>query len=230
MATDLGRRILHDPLSRNHQIVAKAQVGLSVTHPLKAPNVDQFYLGGCVGFSGTNLQNVGKAVNSRRMFQLKVHNRPRNNYLVNDDGIENYHQATVYDDFEGVYPPTDEGSSALGLMKWWKSSGIIKEYKWIIDGGIESVAAAVQQTPVLFGSWWYANMTDPDSKHFVHATGEQQGGHEYLCNSIHWNTLASKRYFGFENSWGDLPRFYMTWEEAEALLADDGDVAVPILL
>lgn len=230
----LGRIKVHDEKSRAHQFVAKAEVGKSVRHGLRSPNLDQFYLGGCVGFSGTNLLNTSTAARSRDKFNLVVKAQKRNLLLVNDDGIKNYSEATKRDPFPWEYPPSDEGASALGLMKYWAEYGIIKEYQWVIDGGFDSVIAALQRGPILFGTWWYDGLGDPDSKGIVHATGKQIGGHEYLANAFIWNKLPSKRLVGFENSWGEEwgehGKFYMPCEEAEALWKDGGDVAVPILL
>lgn len=230
----LGRFKVHDERSETHQYIRKASVGLSVRHRMLAPNDDQFYLGGCVGFSGTNLLNTRPATNSRKRFNTAIKGLKINRFLDNNDGIRNYSEATKRDPFEGEYPPDDNGASALGLMKWWKELGLIESYKWVIDGGFESVVAALQETPVLFGTWWYEGLGEPNSRGLVTATGEQQGGHEYLANAIIWNKLPSKRLIGFENSWGEswgeLGKFFMTWEQAEELWLDDGDVAVPILL
>lgn len=230
----LGRIKVHDEKSRGHQFVAQAERGKSVRHSLKGPNLDQFYLSGCVGFSGTNLLNTAPAAKSRDKFNLVVKGQKRNRLLDNNDGIKNYSEATKRDPFDWVYPPTDEGASALGLMKFWKEMGIIESYDWVIDGGWDSVIAALQRTPILFGTWWYEGLGEPDSKGIVHATGNQLGGHEYLANAFIWHQLPSKRLIGYEQSWGEEygvhGKFYMPCEEAEALWLDDGDIAVPNLL
>lgn len=230
----LGRIKVHDEKSREHQFVRKAEKGRSVRHALRAPNVDQFYLGACVGFSGTNLLNTAPAAKSRDKFNLVINGQKRNLLLGNNDGIKNYSESTKRDPFEGEYPPVDDGSSALGLMKFWQEFGIIKEYQWVIDGGFDSVIAAIQQGPVLFGTWWYEGLGDPDSKGLVHPTGDQIGGHEFCANAYLYNTLPSKRLIGYEQSWGEewgvKGKFYIPCEEAEALWRDGGDIAVPILL
>jgi hypothetical protein len=230
----MGRIKVHDEQSRQHQFKARSASGLSVRHRITAPNLDQFYLGACVGFSGSNLLNTRPASNSRKRFNTYIKGLKWNRALDNNDGIRNYSEATKHDPFEWTYPPEDNGASALGLMKWWKNIGVIKGYEWVIDGGFDAVIAALQRQPILFGTWWYESMGAPDERGIVHPTGQQQGGHEYLANAYIWNGLPSKRLIGFENSWGEswgeVGKFYMPVEEAEELWLDDGDVAVPILL
>ena len=230
----LGRVKVHDENSRRHQFRAQAELGRSVRHRIMAPNLDQFYLGACVGFSGCNLLNTRPANASRKRYNQAIKGLRWNRALTHDDGIRHYSESTKRDPFPWTYPPSDEGASALGLMKWWSDIGIIKEYQWVIDGGFESIVAALQRQPILFGTWWYEGLGNPDPRGIVHATGRQQGGHEYLANAVIWHSLPSKRLIGFENSWGEswgeVGKFYMYWEQAEELWLDDGDVAVPILL
>ena len=86
---------------------------------MNAPHVDQFFLSGCVGFSGTNMLNTTAGIRSRRTFNAVVPiGKAGSSYLGNDDGIRSYHEATLRDPYPGQYPPDDEGSSAIGLMKW----------------------------------------------------------------------------------------------------------------
>lgn len=234
MTNDLGRIRLHDEQSRAHAVRGKPQRGLHVRHAMNAPHVDQFYLSGCVGFSGTNMLNCAAAVRSRRVFnRINVVDRGGSSYLGNNDGIRNYHEATLWDPFDWEYPPTDEGSSAIGLMKWWKQAGIITGYKWTFD--FDSFLAALQQQPVLVGTNWYDDMMDTGPDGLVQSSASGNGGgHEYLATEI----VPHLQLLGFEQSWGDNPpgfgrkgRFFMHYDLAEELIIHQGgDVAVPALL
>lgn len=231
--TPLGRTKVHDYRSRDHEWTLRGATYRHVRHQMNAPHVDQFYTSGCVGFSGTNLLNCTKASVARQRFNKLIHQRSILKYLNNDDGIENYHQATVYDPFPGQYPPTDEGSSALGLMKWWKKVGVISEYKWTFTFTTFLTALSVQ--PVLVGTNWYDDMMDTGADGIVHSSARGSGGgHEYLATEI----IPARKLIGFEQSWGENPpgfgidgRFWMPYDLAEELIINQGgDVAVPRLL
>lgn len=211
---------------------------------MNAPHVDQFYTSGCVGFSGTNMLNTTAAVRSRTVFNRKVpYGRAGISYLGHDDGIRNYHEATVRDPFPGQYPPDDDGSSAIGLMKWWKDAGVISGYDWTFT--FDAFLTALQHQPVLVGTNWFDDMMSTEADGVVRssATGGE-GGHEYLATETiqpgtriygrTWRVLT----LGYEQSWGANPpgfgvqgRFFMEAPLAEELIIhQQGDVAVPRFL
>lgn len=225
----LGRLKVHDSRSRNFAHPVEAPVsGVSVRHRMLAPNDDQFFTSGCVGFSGTNLLNTRPAVKSRKRFNTALKGLKVNRFLDNNDGLRNYSESTKRDPFDWTYEPDDNGSSALGLMKFWKELGVISGYDWAFT--FDQFLAALQKQPVLLGTWWYEGLGNPDKRGVVRKTGAQVGGHEYLANAILWND----RLIGCENSWGedyaDHGKFYVHWDDMEALIMDEGDVAVPRLL
>lgn len=242
---DLGRRRRHDPANRRHQTPhRKATPHLSVRHPLRARHVDQFYLGACVGGAGTNLLNCSIGWRSRTVFNKAVRiGKAGRTYLGNDDLIVNYHESTVRDPFDGEYPPEDTGSSALGLMDYWRELGVITDFDWVIDGGMDPLIATLQHRPVLFGSYWFDDMmTTGGGLAYPLVTSQcegvfdldDSGGHEYLGNAVIWR--GGRWWFGFEQSWGEDPpefdpTFYMRDDLVEHLIFGlAGDVAVPKLL
>lgn len=234
MTINLGRKLHHDPESRKYAAPQrKLDTRRNVRHAMNATHVDQFYLGGCVGFSGTNMLNTAAAVRSRRKFNTLVHTSRSTRYLGNNDGIENYHEATIYDPFPGQYPPTDEGSSAIGLMKWWKKVGIIGSYTWTFT--FDQFLATLQHQPLLVGTNWFDDMMSTGADGIVHSKAAGNGGgHEYLATEIIWG----KKLLGYEQSWGQNPpgfgkagRFWMPMDLAEELIINQqGDVAVPSFL
>ncbi len=197
---------------------------------MNASHVDQFYTSGCVGFSGTNALNTTHAVRSRIKFNQTIPNgRAGRTYLDNNDGLRNYSESTKRDQFKTwTYPPTDQGSSAIGLMKWWREIGVTTGYDWTFT--FTGFLAALQNQPVLIGSSWYEGLNHPDEKGIARVSGNNIGGHEYLANAILWNA----RLIGCEQSWGEnwgkKGTFYIPWDDMEHLIMDDGDVAVPRFL
>ena len=234
MSIDLGRRVNHDPRNRDHVFKARASRRISVRHPMLARNLDQFYLSACVGFSGAQFLNTVAGALLRRRYNLlhadAVRPRRLDRYLDNNDGIHNYSKSTENDPFNWTYPPTDGGSSALGLMKWWKSLDIIREYRWTFT--FDAFLAALQAQPVLVGTNWYDDMMETDERGVVHSSASGAGGgHEYLANAISWD----RRLIGCENSWGEdvfgnRGSFWLSFDLAEELIIHQGgDVAVPSL-
>lgn len=232
---ELGRIVNHDPRNREHVYPVKRVLALtgdkrSVLHRMDAPHLDQFYTGGCVGFSGATFLNTRFARGARTLFNRSTAAHFRSTYLTNDDGLRNYSEATKHDPFDWTYPPDDEGSSALGLMTWWKEVGIIDSYRWTFT--FDAFLAALQTQPVLLGTNWYDDMMDTDERGVVHSSASGDGGgHEYLANAILWG----KRLIGCEQTWGEdsfgrRGTFYIPFDLAEELIiSQEGDVAVPIL-
>lgn len=232
MSNGLGRIKLHDPKNRVYAFPRLAvDTWTSVRHRLDAPHVDQFYLSGCVGFSGANILNTRAARKSRRRVNGLRRLNVSYNYMNNNDGIEFYTRSTQFDPFDWTYPPDDKGSSALGLMQYWLKFGIIRSYSWTFT--FRDFLAALQRQPVLVGTDWYDDMMTTDAHGVIHSMAAGPGGgHEYLANAINW----PKRLIGFEQSWGEnppgfKPRFYMPFGLAEELIIyHGGDVAVPEFL
>jgi hypothetical protein len=232
-----GRILLHDDLSRNFPYPLKApETGVSAIHRMDADHSDQWYTNGCVGFHGNNLLNSRAASKSRREFNWVITEKDRlATFLDHQDGLQNYSGSTEFDPFPWTFPPVDDGSSGLGLMKFWLFLKIIKEYQWTFS--FPQFLAALQKQPVGVGTEWYSGMTEPDSKGIAHPTGIIQGGHQFVASGILWGSrysIPSKRKIKFEQSWGEeipFPTFYMYWEEIEWLIMQrEGDVCVPIFL
>jgi hypothetical protein len=228
----LGRVRRHDPKSRNYAYpVHRATRGLSVKHRFGAKHVDQFYTSGCVGYSGTNLLNTAAALSSRVTFNRRVqYGLKGTTYLGNQDGWVNYSESTKRDPFPWEFPPEDEGSSALGLMKYWTELGVISGYDWTFT--FDGFLAALQRQPVTLGTWWYDDMFETDIKGEIRTSlSGARGGHQYIATGILWE----KRLIEYQNSWGSNPpdfraTFYMSWDRSETLIMDGGDVAVPRFL
>ena len=224
MGFGLGRRQEHDPESRNYEFGARKLVRrFSVTHTLHAPALDQGNSSACTGFSAAQLINCGKGIRSRRR------GAHQSTYLTSDHAFAWYTLNTRLDEFDGVYPPDDVGSSGLGIGKAGVDQRYWDRYEWTFT--FEGFLAALQRQPVLLGTVWYSDMFYPDSHNVVRAMGEESGGHEYLARGINF----TEKLIHCRNSWG--PRwgwngdFWISFADMERLLIEDrGDVLVPVLL
>ena len=211
----LGRLVDHDPRSRSFT-AAQAPVQRSVLWGHHAPVLDQGDLGSCTGNATAQLINT----------DYFAHCRP-NGYLGEVDAVRIYALAPRLDGIQGnTYPPDDNGSSGLGAAKAGVRLGYFTGYKHCFS--FEQFAAALQLQPLIVGTSWHSDMMQTDPHGFVWPHGTVEGGHEYLCIGISYETKT----LTFLNSWGDqwgrAGRFYMTFSSFASLLADQGDATAPI--
>lgn len=219
--SDPGRTLVHDEQSRAFAYPVTAPTpGKTVLHTINATPLDQMNVGACTGFA------AAQALNTTHLWRCRLRVKRSNRYLKNEDGLNFYHNATVYDDFAGEYPPVDEGSSGLGAMKGLKALGYIDRYEWTF--GFQHFLAALQNQPVCVGVWWYEKMFWPDANGLVHVQGDKAGGHEILATGILWEEQLIRFRNSWGPKWGKAGNFFIPWTEAEALMDDSGDVAVPI--
>ena len=213
----LGRHINHDSRSLNYIFHPKATTITSVTHPRHIPILDQGQVGSCTGNAG-----IG-ALASDPIF-ASVTNSFK--YPLNETGAVHLYSDAEIIDGDGPYPPNDNGSSGLSIAKALKNTGLIASYQHIFDSN--SALLALEQYPILFGTYWYSSMFTPDSDGRVHPTGTIAGGHEIVSRQID----APNQRIWFDNSWGTSwgvqGRFYLTFTDFNTLLLQQGDIIVLI--
>lgn len=227
----LGRHIEHDPLSRN--FAYKSRLGVTtrntITHADNAPILNQGNTEGCVGNACAQL--MGTAFFAPVLVAMK-HTLP---WLTETEALNIYSLATHADGLgQDFYPPNDDGTSAVGGAKALQQLGYIDTYLHTFS--FNDFLAAIQKQPVICGSDWTDAMFTPSSKGFVYPgplnSDTVQGGHEYLCRGVNFQTNT----LHFRNSWGTswgggpgigLGEFQMTFADFSTLLDNSGDVVVP---
>lgn len=217
----LGRHVEHDPRSLQHPFETGADVTVrSVTHGRVGPIFNQGSLGSCTGNA------VAGACNTKPTYRLGAHR-----VLLEVDAVEIYKRATVLDGFPGVYPPSDTGSSGLAACKAAREFGWISNYKWTF--GVGQAITALMARPICVGVNWYEGFDRPDSAGRVQISGGVRGGHEFMIRGFDATAaIPSQRLFWADNSWdfgwGKQGRFCFTVATLERLLAEQGDVVIPI--
>lgn len=214
----LGRVVEHDPRSRQF-MAAQAPAQRSVLWPHHAPVLDQGNLGSCTGNAMAQLLNTDPFAKSR----------PHGGYLTEADAVQLYELATHLDGISGnTYPPHDEGSSGLGAAKAGVKLKYFTGYKHAF--GFDHFAAALQLQPVIVGTDWTEGMFKPDSKGYVHPTGQVAGGHEFLALGISWETKTLIFLNSWSSNWGPMGgRFLMNFADFQGLLANQGDATAPVV-
>jgi hypothetical protein len=217
----LGRRVEHDPRSRNFPFRARRSAAeiRTIRWYNRGPRLDQGSVGACTGFTAANFLNTYPAHKSRSA------------YYQNKDGLRWYSRATELDIWDGWYNlatgRVDTGSSGNAACKALREEGRILSWHWIFEG-TEQLKLALLDGPVMAGTTWTDSMFDPDDKGYLDVAGSPVGGHEYLI--IGWNQRS--RYFTMLNSWGigwgARGHAKISDGAMAELLADRGDLVVPV--
>lgn len=208
----LGRTVWHDERSRAFGATLAPTIKTK-THRHYGAVLDQGNLGSCTGNA------MAQALNTKPFKQ-------RGRTLTEADAIALYERATEIDPWVGTYPPDDTGSSGLSVAKAAQERGWITEYRHAF--GLDEALAALTLSPVLVGTNWYSSMFFPTSDGYVSPTGFVQGGHEYLLLGLDVKKQRVTALNSWGSGWGKKGRFYLTFDSLGTLLAQDGDVVVPV--
>jgi hypothetical protein len=214
MDTRMGRHVYHDPRSRGFAVASRAPIS-SVFH---APNVsdalDQGSLGSCTGNALARCLSTA----------------PFAHRYSESDAVDFYSAATRVDEFSGVYPPTDTGSSGLAVLKVAAARGLIAHYRWAF--GIDQVLVGLMSGPGICGTEWRQGMMSTDTCGRVRVSGNVVGGHEYCLIGYDADRKEVIAANSWGNTWGVAERgfpgaFRLRVTDLAALLATGGDCAFP---
>jgi len=139
------------------------------------------------------------------------------------DMTEFYRLCQLWDQIPGE---NYEGTTIRAGAKILQKLGVIGEYRWAKT--LDDVIAAVTHIgPMVVGTHWTRNMTNPTSHRYImRPTGADQGGHAYLINGIN----RDKELFRIKNSWGrgwaDNGHAYISFTNFEKLLKNNGEACV----
>lgn len=233
MTRATGRVVNHDPRNRDYEAPRRAVRPTSVLHKL-GPVLDQGTINACVGYTGANLLNAAIAVEARRRYNKAKPDPRYSSYLTGKDALDLYARATRADPFKWVYPPTDDGSSGLGLGKALKALGVIERYSWTFDFG--QTLAHAQRQPVALGLIWTDAMNDPNSKGVIQVGTdlqlkraiERRFGHEVVLRGINWPRKQARLRNQWGEGWGLKGEAIISLDDLERLLINNrGDCMVP---
>lgn len=209
----LGRNVEHDERSRMFQVTAPAlRVHPSVKHRRHGRILTQTY-GSCTGEA---LEAAMGCNPLHKRFERHTQKKAEQLYSL----------ATGLDEFPGVWPPDDTGSSGLAVCKAAVQLGRLTEYHWAF--GIEQALDALQVAAIITGVGWREGFDQPNPSGRVFPTGQVRGGHEFVVRGYdaqHHEVLCDN---SWGKGWGLRGSFIMSVKDWAALLEDDGDVTVPL--
>jgi len=215
----MGRSLIeHDERSKNYP--ARGLLGVDQLKPR-----DRVWRRGGAydqGPSSTCVPHTGKGLLNTAPMSSRVPYYRRSKY----DPYAWYPEVQRRDEWPGESPDY-EGTSGLGLCKFFLDHGFISEYRACF--GLQDVLLTLSHIgPVALGIWWKSHMWQTDSDGFLSVSGENEGGHEVELIGV---DVSEKSVIGMNSwgeSWGVNGRFKMTWEGLETLLAEQGDAYVII--
>ncbi len=218
----LRRHVHHDSESRRYPFDTTGLSIVSAKHTRRIPVLDQGQLGSCTG-------NAGIGALGTDPYYATVPSNPLGYSFDEAGAVRLYSDATKVDDAPGQYPPTDTGSDGLTIAKVLKAAGEISGYQHTFT--LDDALKALGVTPFITGISWYDGMFDPDPDGRVRPGGTLAGGHEIVADEID----ATAEQVWLTNSWGPSwgvtrdgrpGRFWLSFDDFGALLADQGDVTI----
>jgi hypothetical protein len=216
----LGRHVEHDERSRAFAVAAEPAEAIGPVSHRRFGMLNQGQLGSCTGNAMAGALNT-------RPFRVGTAT-----LLKEPDAVRLYSEATRIDGIQGVYPPTDTGSSGLAVGKAAKKEGRIAGYGHAFS--VKAALSALMKIPVITGVAWYEGFDNPDLTGLVKIAGQIRGGHEFevvAFEPVSTNDPLLDGIVEAVNSWGYSygvrGRFRFTARTWAELLADDGDVTVP---
>jgi hypothetical protein len=220
----LGRLLEHDERSRRYAFNATDVTLASVHHERRVPVLDQGDLGSCTGNAMTGLLGTVPFFATLPTGALSTSDPSADEKVA----VALYSDATKLDSYPGTYPPTDTGSSGVGVAKAAKAKGWISGYQHTFD--LDSALRALAVTPVIIGINWYEGFDSPHSSGELGIAGSVRGGHEVVLDQL---DVEQKRVW-LTNSWGTSfglhGRAFFTWDTFSQLLSEQGDCTVPVPL
>jgi len=138
--------------------------------------------------------------------------------------MQMYRDAKVIDEWPGE---DYEGTSVLAGAKVAKSRGYYSNYLWA-DNELDMARTVSNYGPVIIGIDWYEGMMDPDSRGFLHPTGNVVGGHCVVVIGIDVENGFYTIRNSWGKSWGDNGEAKIFRADMAKLIAANGDVCKPV--
>jgi hypothetical protein len=121
--------------------------------------------------------------------------------------------------------PRYEGTSVLYGVKAAADLGYYTEYRWATKE--KELALGVGYLgPAIIGVDWYEGMFQPDSKGFIHPTGDKAGGHCTLIIGVNVKSGYYDLHNSWGASWGTKGNCKISFEDMQKLLGDGGECCI----
>jgi hypothetical protein len=220
----LGRHVEHDPRSRAYALSEDLLPSTysSAVHTVRIPVLDQGSLGSCTGnaaeaFSGSDplFAAIPATVRARPTWDTDTNET---------QAVALYSAATRLDGVQGVYPPTDTGSTGVAVAKAAQKAGLISGYQHAFS--LDSALKALAVSPLIVGVNWYEGFDTPNAEGLVEISGSVRGGHEFLLYGIDATRKRVLARNSWGASWGVKGAFAFSFDDLGRLLDEEGDATL----
>lgn len=226
--TTLGRLAALDPRDENYIVQPRAITGEGAEAKNRGWRYwwqdgwwgDQWYTPQCVAYAWTHWLEDGPTTHvPRKPVRTSAHGQGM--AVVNPGNL--YREAQLIDEWAG----TDyDGTSVRAGAKVLRDLGLISRFEWAttIDQVVDTV---LLRGPMVVGTTWTSDMSEPDERHRIAPTGTYQGGHAYVINGV----SLDDELFRVKNSWGRgnygrRGNAYIAISDFETLLDDWGEACI----
>jgi hypothetical protein len=230
-AESLKRIEHHDPASRNFAGPRLADLGVPELHDVTWPHYGP----------GSNQRNVGACTSGTCVDLLMSRPLWLRRFRFDDDFLFRLYQLiTARDPFGGQWyydrivdlfhvdgHGQDTGSSWRGMWHALRELGLVDRVEWAFGG--QHGRELMLRGPLAIGIPWHSGMFDVEADGRIRPRGEVVGGHEIGVTRLR---VASRRVWirnhwvnDDGSPWGINGLAYLTWDDYDALIADNGDQA-----
>jgi hypothetical protein len=217
----LGRHVEHDPRSRGYALSEDLLPGTysSAVHIINIPVLDQGQVGSCTGHAAEALAGTDPLYGG---IPLSLVARPTGDAgLDHQQAVALYSAATRLDSIQGVYPPSDTGSTGLAVAKAAQKAGLISGYQHAFS--LDAALKALSVMPLIVGVNWYEGFDRPDASGLVSISGSVRGGHEFLLYGIDGPGQRVLARNSWGESYGARGCFSFSFDDFGRLLSEQGD-------
>ena len=225
----LGRHVEHDPQSRAYALSADLlpSTYTSAVHTVRIPVLNQGDLGSCTGHAAEAFAGTDPLYDA---IPATAKARPTIDTSTDEtQAVALYSAATRLDNVQGIYPPTDTGSTGVAVAKAAAKAGLISGYQHAFS--LDSALKALAVSPLIVGVNWYEGYDSPAADGLVKISGSVRGGHEFLLYGIDATRQRVLARNSWGTSWGVQGTFQFSFDDLGRLLDEDGDATlfVPLM-